>query len=1053
MARILFRLSLALLLSALLLPAANLGTVVNIVGSAADLVYDSQRNLVYISNTPQNRIEVYSVSQGRLLTPISVGNTPAGLTISRDKQTLFVANNLTQGTVSLIDLTTQALRDDIPVNARPDAIAVGNDGQVLIVGSLGLQRLDPVARTVTPVGGGIPVAIPPGANTTPPGFHGVVTATTDGRLIFGYSTNRVFIYEVASGTVLNSRTVGALNASASAAPNGSRFMIGPFLFDARDLSILGRAGLPAGNLTGGSVFSLDGNSVYATFSNQTPINPSNTNNPQVSANVPPGAVRSFGVLQQMKATNLAPRLGLRLADNITGRAILSDDGQNLFALSSSGMIAIPIGRLNTLPILTLDQPRLLLSADICNRGVQSAPVRISNAGAGRMTFQTLPPTNVGLPNVPANQLPTAVVTAGTGVAPASLNVTFDPRSVLTAVIRNTSQANIVVLSPEAVNIEPTIAASLNFRDVDQRGTIVPMTGTFTDILADPSRNRLYITDSLNNQVQVFDTAKQVFLPAVEVGAQPKSMAMVGSTLLLVANSASENISVVDLTTLQQVQLISLAPFAPAVQSLLFPSSIAASNNAVIFTTIPPTPAGAIPGNGNVWQVSLAAGTAFPRPDLVGTAVDGRAVVVSAGNGAGLVVVSSTNPAGGALRFYDPSTDAFPLTKTGVFTGANAAFRGAVSAAPDGSYYVIDSAVYNSTLGLAGNIAANPAGTLTQAIAGGSPAQIIRVRTGAANGTDTRQTLERLAAATLLVNQSSPLDESMVNAPPGNNVNLLLPRGMAIDSPTGNAYVLTTSGMTVIPLTVASGAAPTFNPNGVVNGASFAPGAPVAPGSIISLFGTNLGDTASATDLPLATVLGGTCITINDIGMPLFYVSPTQVNAQLPPNTAAGRVTLTARNRNSGRVGNAFTLTVTPSAPGIFLATDNMNRQVAAIFHASNNTLVTQDNQAFRDEVLTMYVTGLGATTPTVAAGVGAPASPPAVTTVAPQVCIGKHPDGTLHKYIPNFGGLAPGFVGLYQINFTVPGDRVQNLQAPVVVTQNTDCTTANSTGAPTTAIR
>src|SRR5262249_15052947 len=153
------------------------------------------------------------------------------------------------------------------------------------------------------------------------------------------------------------------------------------------------------------------------FSNQTAINPLNTNNPQASPNVPPGAMRSFGVLQQLKATNLGPKLGLRLADNITGRAIISDDGQNIFALSTSGILAIPIVRLNTFRILTIDQPRLLLSADICNRGVQSAPVRISNAGTGRMTFQTYPPTNVGLPNVPLNQLPTAVVTAGTGVAP------------------------------------------------------------------------------------------------------------------------------------------------------------------------------------------------------------------------------------------------------------------------------------------------------------------------------------------------------------------------------------------------------------------------------------------------------------------------------------------------------------------------------------------------------------------------------------------------------------------------------------------------------------
>src|SRR5476649_632888 len=56
--------------------AANLGTAVNVIGQATDLVYDSQRNLVYIANLNQNRIEVYSVSQSRLLNPINVGNSP-----------------------------------------------------------------------------------------------------------------------------------------------------------------------------------------------------------------------------------------------------------------------------------------------------------------------------------------------------------------------------------------------------------------------------------------------------------------------------------------------------------------------------------------------------------------------------------------------------------------------------------------------------------------------------------------------------------------------------------------------------------------------------------------------------------------------------------------------------------------------------------------------------------------------------------------------------------------------------------------------------------------
>ena len=100
---------------------------------------------------------------------------------------------------------------------------------------------------------------------------------------------RLFVYEVASGTVLRSRNVTGLRAILSASTDGSRFMAGPFLFDTQTLTILGRAGTINNTLTGGSAFSVDGNAVYGYFSTQTQINPLNTNNPQ-SGNVLPGAV-------------------------------------------------------------------------------------------------------------------------------------------------------------------------------------------------------------------------------------------------------------------------------------------------------------------------------------------------------------------------------------------------------------------------------------------------------------------------------------------------------------------------------------------------------------------------------------------------------------------------------------------------------------------------------------------------------------------------------------------------------------------------------------------
>ncbi len=1050
-----------------LLPAANIGSVVSVIGQATDLVYDSQRNQVYISNLTQNRIEVYSVSQARLLNPINIGNSPAGLAISADNSTLYVANNVANGSVTLVNLTTQALADDIPVNARPDSLAVGNDGNVLVLGSAGLQVLNLTARTVTAVPNSPPGSAAAGPSLAgtlpiPMGFRASLAATPDGRLIFGISTNsatvsRVFVYQVASQTVLASRNVLGLNATTSAAPDGSKFMVGPFLFDANTLAILGRTGLPAATLTGGSVFSLDGNSVWASFSTQPAIYPANPNNPQVAGQTrPAGATISLGVLQQLKASNLGAKLGLRLPDNIIGKAIMSNDGKNVFALSASGMLIVPVGSLASQPIIGVTQNSVVLSADICNRGVQTAQVQITNSGGGSLTYSANATAPTGAP--PGTTSPTAILSSNSGIAPASLTITMDPRSANTTITPSTVVSNVTLLSSQAVNIEPTITVNLNFRDVDQIGTIVARAGTFTDILADPARPRVYLLDSLNNQVQIFDTSQQAFLPPIDVGASPRSMALAGSNTLVVANSASENISVVDLNALQQIQLIPLGPFS-LIASPLFPNIIAATNNAILFTTIPLAANGATPGNASpgVWQVNLASNTAYPRQNL-GTlnsvaqanTTDSRAMVVAAGNGSGAIIATTLN--GGTLILYDPSTDTFPLVKTGLF----AALRGSASSAPDGSYYVVDNSVYNNTLALIGTIAANPAGTVTQGSTGTATNQVFRVRTGATTpGADTREFLERLSTSSLTANQSSAMVESMINSPYApNGTTQALPRAITFDSPTGNAYMLTTSGMSIMSLTVASGAVPSFTANGVVNGASFAPQNSVAPGSLISIFGSNLGATGSASTTPLPLSIGGACVTVNNTSIPLLYVSPTQINAQLPFAVAPGNATVAIRNRNTGKVSNGVTVRVVQSTPAIFTAVDNIGETVAAIFHASNNTLVTPANQATRDEVLTMYLTGLGAVTPSVTTGAATPLAPLSETPAKPQVCIGQFSNGTLESdYVVSFSGLAPGFVGLYQINFTVPGDRVQSQAAPVVVTLGTSCSTASTVGAPVTAIR
>ena len=101
---------------------------------------------------------------------------------------------------------------------------------------------------------------------------------------------------------------------------------------------------------------------------------------------------------------------------------------------------------------------------------------------------------------------------------------------------------------------------------------------------------------------------------------------------------------------------------------------------------------------------------------------------------------------------------------------------------------------------------------------------------------------------------------------------------------------------------------------VTDAASFGPR--VAPGSLATIFGSNLaGSQASASGTPLSTSLGGTTVTINGTAVPLVYVSPTQIDFQVPHGLAAGQQSLIVTS--GGTASSAFTFTVLSQAPAIF----------------------------------------------------------------------------------------------------------------------------------------
>jgi uncharacterized protein (TIGR03437 family) len=239
---------------------------------------------------------------------------------------------------------------------------------------------------------------------------------------------------------------------------------------------------------------------------------------------------------------------------------------------------------------------------------------------------------------------------------------------------------------------------------------------------------------------------------------------------------------------------------------------------------------------------------------------------------------------------------------------------------------------------------------------------------------------------------------------------LQPYGLAMGG-AGNIYVADPGFNVIRLLQPAPLPAPAVNAGGVVDGAAYR--ALVAPGGIVSVFGSNFsGGTAGASAIPLPTLLGGLSLTMGGKMMPLFYVSSSQLNSQVPwelsGQTSASIVATTSEGVSGGQ-----TVTLGVAAPGIFTVNSTGSGQ-GVVTIATTGRLVTPAAPAPRGQYVTIYCNGLGAVSNQPATGAAASASSLSSTPVLPTVLIGGVSASV------NFSGLVPGLVGLYQVNALVP---------------------------------
>ncbi len=194
----------------------------------------------------------------------------------------------------------------------------------------------------------------------------------------------------------------------------------------------------------------------------------------------------------------------------------------------------------------------------------------------------------------------------------------------------------------------------------------------------------------------------------------------------------------------------------------------------------------------------------------------------------------------------------------------------------------------------------------------------------------------------------------------------------------------------------------------------------APGMLASIFSFPSspfgGTTASFSGAPISTALGDLLVSVGGTPSPLLYVSPSQINFQVPEATSAGGVTeIQVARVSTGQVLASWLFPIDAVSPGLFTVDGSGSGQVAAL--NQDGSVNNGANPAKAGSVVTLYGTGQGAIAGMPPDGHGAEGL--VETPETPKVFINS---GFVAAGDVQFSGLAPGFAGLWQINVKMPLD-------------------------------
>lgn len=1021
------------------------GTVVSIGGEGADLALDETRGVLYIANFTANRIDVMSLATNTVQTSINVAAQPSSIALSPDDRYLVATNfgnaaapGSPSNALTVIDLTNQQTQT-FSLGNPPLGVAFGADGIALVVTSTDFllfdpttgatQELDTLANVVANT---LPVAP---ANFPADITAASVAASADGLVVYGMggTTSTVtFRYDVNAKAVFP----GAIVTNSG--------VLGPRVVSLNHDGSLAMAGW-----------------VMLTFSGFANFFPQHTNQFSVGSTAfddsrgllyaqIPAVVGEAPTLQVVTSSNLTLQERLQLAENLSGKSVLSADSNTLYSISESGVTVMPVGSLAHQPRVVSQQEDLIFRGNFCNPGVSTQQLSIVDPGGNNTAF-SISSNTAGVSVSPSN-----------GVTPAVVTVSVDPSAF--GGQSGTVAATLSIASPTAVNVIPSVQVLVNNAAPNQVGSIINVPGALTDIMADPVRNHFFVLRSDKNEVLAFDGTNYSQIAALPTGNQPTTMAIsFDQQYLLVGNTGSQLVNVFDLDTLQPDSPIILPPGYIA-------NSIASSANATL------AQGGYYDGTFHILQLDIPqrTGAQLPTLGVFTNTTNANTVLAASQNGSSILIAQ----ADGTVYLYDAVSNSFTVSRQD-FTSLSGPY-----AASAFNQYVVGSHLLNSSLNpvLAfQTTTGNPSGfafvdetgfrstapppaatapttttstcntvttgstTTTTCVYLSSTGTTTTVETCATGATSTCTTTTQTGPATTtsvgqstgpgvmeridMTNPSSSVSKAtqMIEAPLLGTTASPFTRTIAPLANQSAIANLTVSGVTILPWNYDAAVAPPTITS-VVNAADL--GSDIAPGGLISVFGTQLSPVNMiSSELPLPTALANSCLSVNGQPVPILFVSPDQINAQIPFQ-AIGDVTLILRT--PGGQSNNFNLVIEPNAPSVFLSgVAGPDDNIPTVVRNDDNELVTPSHPIHRksNAALVIYLTGLGPTVPAVGTGLPAPSNPLAISLLQPTVTLGGVDLPLL------FSGLAPGLVGVDQINVSVPFDVPEGMSVPLVITQ------------------